>query len=501
MKILNAEQIRAWDQYTMAHEPIISLDLMERAAGKCFEWLDNNGWLVHSFVVFCGKGNNGGDGLAISRMLAGRGCNVSVYILEFGHKGTEDFQTNLARLHQYPSVDIHFIQDENNFHSLSADAVVIDALFGSGLTRPPDGITSTLIDHINHSGCNVIAIDVPSGMSVDQSSKGNKIIKANYTLSFQCYKPAFLVAENAAFIGEVVILDIGLLPEFLASLDTNLEVVDKSIIRSIYKPRNRFAHKGNFGHAMLIAGSYGKIGAAVLSAKACLRSGVGLLTCFIPKCGYEILQTAISEAMVMTDVNSSIITKIDDDFLKYDSIGIGPGLGTASETRAAVKELFSIYKKPIVIDADALNGLSIEKKLPSLPPGSILTPHPKEFERLFGDCKNDFERIKRALENAKLLNCLIVLKGHHTFIAMPGGKGYFNSTGNAGMATAGSGDVLTGMITGILTQDYSSEEAAILAVYLHGLAGDLAASEFSKEAMIAGDIIDNIGKAFNLLET
>jgi len=197
----------------------------------------------------------------------------------------------------------------------------------------------------------------------------------------------------------------------------------------------------------------------------------------------------------------TIKSKIDDYFLKYDSIGIGPGLGTASETRTAVKELLANYKKPMVIDADGLNGLSMEKKLPSLPPGSVLTPHPKEFERLFGDCKNDFERIKRALENAKLLNCLIVLKGHHTFIAMPGGKGYFNSTGNAGMATAGSGDVLTGMITGILTQDYSSEEAAILAVYLHGLAGDLAASEFSKEAMIAGDIIDNIGKAFNLLET
>jgi NAD(P)H-hydrate epimerase len=437
--------------------------------------------LVHSFVVFCGKGNNGGDGLAIARMLAGRGCNVSVYILEFGHKGTEDFQTNLARLHQYPSVDIHFIQDENNFHSLSADAVVIDALFGSGLTRPPDGITSTLIDHINHSGCNVIAIDVPSGMSVDQSSKGNKIIKANYTLSFQCYKPAFLVAENAAFIGEVVILDIGLLPEFLASLDTNFEVVDKSIIRSIYKPRNRFAHKGNFGHAMLIAGSYGKIGAAVLSAKSMFTKWCWFAHLFYPKCGYEILQTAISEAMVMTDVNSSIITKIDDDFLKYDSIGIGPGLGTASETRTAVKELLANYKKPMVIDADGLNGLSMEKKLPSLPPGSILTPHPKEFERLFGDCKNDFERIERALENAKLLNCLIVLKGHHTFIAMPGGKGYFNNTGNAGMATAGSGDVLTGMIPVHWLKGILLKMLQILAVYLHGSAGDIAAKEISRK--------------------
>ena len=501
MKILKADQIRSWDQYTIEHEPVASIDLMERAATKCFEWLDDNGWFVHSFAIFCGKGNNGGDGLAIARMLAVRGCKVSVYILEFGHKGTDDFQTNLARLHQYPAVDIHFIQEESIFHTLAQETVIIDALFGSGLTRPLEGFTAKLVDDINNSGCTVIAIDVPSGMSVDQSSKGNKIVKANYTLSFQCYKLAFLVAENAAFIGDVVILDIGLLPEFLASPEADLELIDRSIIRTIYKPRNRFAHKGNFGHAMIIAGSYGKIGAAVLAAKACLRSGVGLLTCFVPKCGYDVLQTAVPEAMVMTDTNSSIITKIDEELLKFDSIGIGPGLGIASETRTAVKELISSYKKPMVIDADALNGLSMEKNLPSLPPGSILTPHPKEFERLFGECKNDFERIEKALNNAKLINCLIILKGHHTFIACPSGIGYFNSTGNAGMATAGSGDVLTGMITSLLAQEYTSEDASILAVYLHGSAGDFAANESSKEAMIAGDIIDNISKAFKQLET
>ncbi len=501
MKILNAEQIRAWDQYTIEHEPIASIDLMERAATKCFEWLEENSWFVHAFSIFCGKGNNGGDGLAIARMLAGRGCTVSVNILEFGHKGTDDFQTNLARLHQYPSVTIHFIQDETNFHPLAKESVVIDGLFGSGLTRPLEGITAKLVDHINNSGRQIIAIDIPSGMSVDRSSKGNPVIKANYTLSFQCYKPAFLVAENAGFIGEPVILDIGLLTEFLPAADTNFEMIDRSIIRTIHKPRNRFAHKGNFGHAMIIAGSYGKIGAAVLAAKACLRSGAGLLTCFVPKCGYEILQTTVSEAMILTDANSFMTTKINDDIPGYDAIGIGPGLGTASETRAAVKELLSEYKKPVVIDADALNGLSMEKDLPSLPPASILTPHPKEFERLFGQSKNDFERIQLALQKAKLLNCLIVLKGHHSFIATPSGKGYFNNTGNAGMATAGSGDVLTGIITGLLAQNYSSEEAAILAVYLHGLAGDIAAKEFSQEAMIAGDIINNIGNAFKQLET
>lgn len=501
MKILNAEQIRAWDQYTIEHEAISSIDLMERAASKCFDWLEENSWFVHSFSIFCGKGNNGGDGLALARMLVGRGCTVSVNILEFGHKGTDDFQSNLAKLHQYPSVTIHFIQDEKNFHPFPKETVIIDALFGSGLSRPLDGITAKLVDHINSSGCEIIAIDVPSGMSVDQSSKGNTIVKANHTLSFQCYKPSFLLAENAAFIGEVTILDIGLLPEFLSAIQTSFELIDISMIRSIYKARNRFAHKGNFGHAMIIAGSYGKMGAAALSARACLRSGVGLLTCFIPKCGYEILQTVVSEAMILTDANFSMITKIDDDISKYDAIGMGPGLGTASETRTAIKELLSIYKKPIVIDADALNGLSMEKSHPALPPGSVLTPHPKEFDRLFGDSKNDFERIQKAVANAKSLNCLIVLKGHHTFLATPSGKGYFNNTGNAGMATAGSGDVLTGMVTGLLAQEYSSEEGAILAVYLHGLAGDIAANEFSQEAMIAGDIIDNIGNAFKQLET
>ncbi len=492
MKVLNAEQIRAWDQYTIQHEPVTSIDLMERAATKCVEWLEDNDWFVYPFTIFCGKGNNGGDGLAIARMLAERDCTVAVNILEFGNMGTEDFQANLARLHQYPSVTIQFIQDETNIHPLQKQNVVIDALFGSGLSRPLTGITAKLVQHINNSGCTVIAIDIPSGMSVDQSSKGNTIIKAHHTLSFQCYKPALLLAENAAEIGDVVILDIGLKEEFLSTVDSKYEVIDKTIISTIYKPRNKFAHKGNFGHALIIAGSYGKIGASVLSAKACLRSGVGLLTCFIPKCGYDILQTSVAEAMVLTDTNSSMITKIDDEVVRFDAIGIGPGLGTSSETRAAVKELISSYNKPMVIDADGLNGLSMEKPMPTLPPGSILTPHPKEFERLFGECQNEFERMEKAIVSAKSLNCLIVLKGHHTFIALPSGKGYFNSTGNAGMATGGSGDVLTGVLTSLLAQKYSSEHAAILGVYLHGLAGDVAAKEISQEAMIAGDIIENL---------
>ena len=496
MKILTAQQIRDWDEYTIRHEPVASIELMERASKKCFSWVEERGYFVQPFVLFCGKGNNGGDGLALARMLVENNCRVSVYILEFGHKGTDDFQANLARLHNYIDGSIHYIQDENNFHKIPTDSVIIDALFGSGLTRPLDGITAKIVEHINKSGCEIISIDIPSGLSVDQSSAGHAIVKANHTLSFQCYKPALLIAENSDFIGEVHILDIGLHADYLQSIETNFELLDQQIIRSIYKPRNSFSHKGNFGHALIVAGSYGKIGAAVLSAKACLRSGAGLLTCHIPKCGYDILQTTVPEAMVMTDFNSSFLTNIESDISKYNAVGIGPGIGTASETRIFLRDLFSVYKKPMVIDADALNCLSMEKNMPALPPGSILTPHPKEFEKLFGECKNDFERMEKALVNAKLLNCLIVLKGHHTFIATPVGRGYFNNTGNAGMATAGSGDVLTGILTGLLAQGYTSEHAAVLGVYLHGLAGDRAAEKFSQEAMIAGDIIECLGTAY-----
>jgi NAD(P)H-hydrate epimerase len=502
MKILSAEEIRQWDQYSIQHEPIASIDLMERAASKCVEWLEENGYVEDHFAIFCGKGNNGGDGLAIARLLAEKKYPVSVYILEFGHKGTEDFQINLARLHQYPEIEIRFIQTEENFHRLNKDEIIIDALFGSGLNRGIEGVTAKLIEHINESGSEIISIDIPSGLFTDTSSTGNTIIKSKHTLSFQCYKLAMLVAENAEYVGEVHILDIGLHKDFYSSLQSSYELVDNTIIHSIYKPRNPFAHKGNFGHAMLVAGSYGKIGAAVLSAKACLRSGVGLLTSHIPKCGYEILQSAVPEAMIMTDDNFLFITKINDDLKKYRSIGIGPGIGTGTEIIAMLKEVLTNYRLPVVIDADALNNIASQKDLLKIiPPGSILTPHPKEMERLFGGSANDFDRSELALQKAKELNVVIILKGHHTLIATADGNAFFNSTGNAGMATAGSGDVLTGILTGLLAQGYQSVDAALLAVYIHGLSGDFAAKEFSMEAMIARDIIENLGTAFSSLNS
>ncbi len=497
MKILSAEEIRAWDQYTIQNEPIASIDLMERAASKCVEWLAQFYPDAASFAIFCGKGNNGGDGLAISRMLMEKNYPVTIHILEFGHKGTDDFQTNLARLHKFSQPDIHFVQSKENFHPFPPGQVIIDALFGSGLNRSLEGVTAELVGHINDSGCEIISVDIPSGLFVDRSSKGNTVVSAKHTLAFQCYKPAFLFAENEEYTGDVHILDIGLMDGFFQLIHNRFELLDDEIIHSVYKPRKRFSHKGSYGHALLLAGSYGKMGAAVLSAGACLRSGAGLLTCHIPKCGYDILQTTVPEAMVMTDFNSSFSTKVEDDLTKYDAIGIGPGIGTASETKMMLRELFDSYRSPVVLDADALNIIASQKDLFQLiPAGSILTPHPKEFERLFGETTNEFERVLLALQKAAELNCIIVLKGHHSFIATPDSKGFFNSTGNAGMATAGSGDVLTGILTGLLAQGYSSVETAILGVYLHGLAGDLAAKELSQEALVARDIINYTGEAF-----
>ena len=502
MKIFNAREIREWDQYTIRHEPVSSIDLMERAAGQCVHWLEENNLVNHSLKIFCGKGNNGGDGLAMARMLSQKARDVAVFILEFGHLGTEDFQVNLERLHQCAGVEIKFIQTEQQFPLLKRNEVIIDALFGSGLNRPLEGVTAKLVEHINNSGCKIIAIDTPSGLPIDHSAEGKVIVRADHTLSFQAFKLSFLLPENANFIGEVHILDIGLHPGYYNDAETCYELTDKNTISAVYRPRNRFTHKGNFGHVLVVAGSYGKIGAAVLCVRACLRSGAGLTTCHIPKCGFEIMQTAVPEAMAMTDVNSSIITKIEEDVSRFTCLGIGPGIGTATETRKALQEILETYKKPVVLDADALNLISSDKKLFSrIPRNSILTPHPKEFERLFGETKNDFERIQLAQQKAKELDLVIVLKGHHTCIATPNGKVSFNNTGNAGMAKGGSGDVLTGILTAIVGQYHDTINSAILGVYLHGLAGDIAAEKNSEEAMIAGDIVECLGEAFLSIST
>lgn len=500
MNILSATQIREWDRFTIEHEPISSIQLMERAAGRCAEWILAHFSPALPIQIFCGKGNNGGDGLAIARLLYRQKRQVQVYVLESGKEGSADFQANLERLRAEGIETLSFLDANSGMPSLSGKDLIVDALFGSGLNKPLEGLAAELVTHINAIGATVISIDLPSGLFTDRSSRNCPVVKASFTLTFQVYKLALLVQENAPFIGTVEVLDIGLHPDFRPSESGEKEMIRKATLQPFYRPRNRFAHKGTFGHALLAAGSYGKMGAAVLAARACLRSGPGLLTLFIPRCGYSIAQVSVPEAMALTGEAENHLSGLPEDIDRFTAIGIGPGIGTAEDTQKLLSFIVRRFPRPLVIDADALNCFSLRKDLMNgLPAGSLLTPHPKEFDRLFGEHASDFDRIQTALERAAALRVVIVLKGHHTLIATPEGKGWFNNTGNPGMAKGGSGDALTGILTALLSQGYSSVEAALMGVYLHGLAGDLAAKEISLESLTPSDLIRFLSPAFRQL--
>ncbi len=497
MKILSSEQIREADAYTIENEPIASIDLMERASKACFNWIKSNFKKRKKVQVFCGMGNNGGDGLAIARMLGGTGYDVTVFIIKHTKKGSEDFQINEARLKKVKGIKIEYVSEDNSLPPVDKDAIVIDAMFGSGLKRPLEGFPASIVHHINVSDALVVSIDFPSGLFCEDNS-GNiekNIIKANYTLTFQVPKLSFMFPENDKFIGQWHLLDIGLNRDFINSIDAKKHLVLKEDIQKLYRPRSKFSHKGNYGHGLLISGSYGKMGAAILGARGALRSGIGLLTVHIPKCGYEIIQSSIPEAMCSIDEHETLFSGIKDTG-NFNAIAIGPGIGTDKITEAGLKLLIQNFAAPIILDADAINILANNQTwLSFLPKGSILTPHIKEFERIAGKCTNSYERMQKALELAFKHQIFIVLKGAFTLTAFPDGRAYFNSTGNPGMASGGSGDVLTGIILGLLSQGYLPSEAAVAGVYLHGLAADIAARRKGYEALLAGDIIENYYKA------
>ncbi|GEO11130.1 NAD(P)H-hydrate dehydratase [Segetibacter aerophilus] len=491
MKILSAEQIRKWDEFTILNEPISSIDLMERAARQCTQWFEQKKGGFRKIRIFCGKGNNGGDGLAIARQLVEKDILSDVYILEFGSLGTNDFQTNLSRLHSFP-VTIHFIQHQDFFPVIDKADLIIDALFGSGLNRPLDGLSLQLVQHLNKSAATIIAIDLPSGMFADKPSPTNAVIKAHETLTFQQLKFCFLFPENEPFFGEVHVLNIGLHPDFSIAGNSMFELTDWKMIKEIYKPRKQFSHKGTYGHALIVAGEKGKMGAAVLCTRGCLRSGAGLVSAMVPEEQFAIIQTAVPEAMAIAQETIETV-----DLSKYTTVGIGPGTGTSEESARLLQRVLVNYNRPIVIDADGLNIIAANDELLSeLPPGSILSPHPKEFERIFGKTENHLERIQTARLQAQKLFVYIIVKGHYSFVACPDGEVYFNSTGNSGMATGGSGDVLTGILTGLLAQGYSAKESCLLGMFLHGLSADIAVKTTSQEALVAGDITEYLGKAF-----
>lgn len=495
IKIFNAQQIREADSATIEQEPISSVELMERAAAA-FVWAylqmyDES----RQVLIFCGSGNNGGDGLAIGRMLLDKQCKVQLYKVSQSGKASDDFNAQLDRLKEQH--EPKEIREEAHIPSIPEGAVVIDALFGTGLSRPVQGLYAAVINKINESQAKVVSVDIPSGFYPDSPPDlEGAIVKADCAVTFEHPKLAFLLPESGRYLADWKVVDIGLSKDFLARVETRYFFTDQETIRRIYKPRHKWSHKGHFGKVLLIAGSKGKIGAGLLCARACLRSGVGLLTVYLPECGYEIMQTGAPEAMCMTDPETDHFSSAPDTE-KFDVLAIGPGLGTAEGSIKALKDLLQQTSKPMVVDADGLNMLSKENELLEyLPENAVLTPHPKEFERLAGSWKNDFERLEKQQAFSREHKVVVVLKGAHTSISAPDGRVYFNSTGNPGMATGGTGDVLTGMIAALLGQQYNPFDAAVLGVFLQGLAADLAAKELGEEALIASDLINWLPQAF-----
>ena len=503
MKIFSAEQIRELDSYTIEHEPISSLNLMERAARACVKRIVKLAGINDTIFVLCGKGNNGGDGLAITRLLNDQGFTAHALLIEYTEKFSEDAKQNFNVLKEkYPEriSEIHSL-DELKEKTANTDALIVDALLGTGINKPVEGLLEEVINFLNTTFHRIISIDVPSGLYADKSSTENKtIIRSTLTLTFQFPKISFLFAENKNYVPEFEILDIGLHEKGIAAQSSTFHYITKEEISSLLKPRSKFSHKGSFGHALLLAGSKGKSGAAIVSAKACLRSGAGLLTLHSNKETLAALLNHLPEAMSNEDPNAEHISEIET-LEKYDAIGFGPGVGLHEDTQITLKKILQYYTGKLIIDADGLNILSENRTwLNFLQPGTILTPHPKEFERLTEKHADDFERVKGAKHFSLKYNCILILKGAHTAIAMPDGNVFFNSSGNAGLAKGGTGDGLTGIILGLLSRGYNAPQSALIGTFIHGFAADLCVKKKSMESLLISDVIAQLPKAFKKLE-
>ncbi len=501
MKLLRAEQVKDVDGYTIEHEPIHSINLMERAAGRITSWVTRHFSPNRRIYVFAGPGNNGGDGLAVARQLSNKGYIVEVYLVKLSSRLSPDATVNLERLRQGGKVRVSTIEKVGDLPDIGGNGLILDGLFGSGLNRPLEGLPAEVVQHLNRCHAVRIAIDMPSGLFGEDNSSNHDqaIFRADYTLTFQFPNLSFFFPEHEDMVGQWHIMPIGLMQEKIDQIETPYNLITSKEVSHKMIPRKRFAHKGHFGHVLIITGSYGKMGAAVLTSKAALRTGSGLVTTHVPRLGYQIMQTALPEAMISLDLSDIIFSQVPG-LKSFSAVGLGPGLGTKENTRTAVDTLLERENRPVVIDADALNILSSNPgMLEKLPAGSILTPHPLEFERLTRPVNNHYERIELQRQFARDHNVYLVLKGGNTTVACPDGRLFFNAGGNPGMATGGSGDVLTGMITSLLGQGYSPEDAAIIGVHVHALAGDRASETWGRQALMASDIIDSIGKAFKCL--
>ncbi|RIA09627.1 hydroxyethylthiazole kinase-like uncharacterized protein yjeF/hydroxyethylthiazole kinase-like uncharacterized protein yjeF [Flavobacteriaceae bacterium MAR_2010_72] len=497
MKILSKEQIYKADELTVKKQQISSTDLMERAGMQVFSWLHMRMQGAQVPVhVFCGIGNNGGDGLVIARHLITHGYNVKTYVVNCSDKRSKDFLINYDLIKQTSKEWPLLLSCEEDFPSISEKDIIIDAVFGIGFNRPADDWVKGLFQQFRTSKAFTLAVDIPSGLYMDKVPEDeNGVVWANFTLSFQSAKLVFFLPQTAKYTQQWDVLDIGLDQEYISTIETDLELIGKYEVLPLYIPREKFSNKGDYGHALIIGGSYGKIGAVTLASRGALSSGAGLITAFIPRCGYDAVQASFPEAMVITDSNTDCITGIKFE-INATAIGIGVGLGTENVTLSAFEKFLKENKTPLVLDADVLNLLSKKKSLLKLlPQKTVLTPHQKELERLIGSWTDDFDKLKKVKALSKKHKLIIVIKGANT-ITVFFDKCYINTTGNPGLATAGSGDVLTGIITGLIAQSYDPLVATVFGVYLHGRAADIAVESVGYQSLIASHVIESLGSAY-----
>lgn len=498
MKIFTSAQIHELDKFTIENEPVKSIDLMERSAKAITQAITEVWGSQTPVIIFAGPGNNGGDALAVGRMLCDKGYDVCAYLFNVSGHLSEDCVINRKRLFDKKSKALIEVTQEFEPPQLDAGTLVVDGLFGSGLNKPLAGGFASLVKYINASPAQVVSIDIPSGLMTEDNTYNvrTNIIRANLTLTLQLPKLSFLFPENQMYIGRLKVLDIRLSKQGIDKIDANYTLIEENDIRPRLLHRDPFAHKGKMGNALIIAGSYGMGGASVLAAKACLRAGAGKVTTHTPKRNSMLLQISVPEAIIQFDREETIFSEAVDTE-DFNAVGIGPGLGTSEQTAIAIIAQLRRTQCPVVADADAINVIANHRAwLQQLPKGIIMTPHPKEFDRLEGPSTDSYERLMKARDLAQRLHGYILVKGHHTSLCLPDGHIMFNSTGNAGMATAGSGDVLTGIITGLLARGYKHEDACVVGMYLHGLAGDIAARELGIESVIASDLIKYIPQAF-----
>ena len=497
MKILSSAAIRAIDAKTIQYNQISSSDLMENAAIAFFNSFTqkyNN--KEKTITLFCGMGNNGGDGLVVARLLHNAGYSVEAYILRVSDAFSDDCALNVDRA-KGAGVNTTDITSSDQMPDLHDSDIVIDAIFGTGLSRELTGMIKEVIKAINAANKTVISIDVPSGLFLDKPTEF--AVEATETITFQIPKLSLFLPDNNHFVGKLSIVDIELSLVAIDESETDKYYLTLEDMAKQLKPLQQFAHKGTQGHALIVGGSLGKIGAVSLASKAALKSGCGLVTAFVPKCGTNAIQSFFPAAMVIEDSNQNSISSITFD-IHPDAIAIGMGMGKQDETKQALHQFLKSNTIQLVIDADALNILSENIEwLKDLQPNTILTPHPGELKRLIGNWENDFEKIELTRALAKKYNLIVVIKGAHTII-VDAMNMFVNSSGTPALATAGSGDVLSGIVVSLLAQGYEPIVATQLGVYIHGMTANITSNEINSRTFIASDIIDNIGKVYNLMD-